>query len=206
MKIRLLSDLHEEFATRVGGPLTFEPMAVDVTILAGDIGNGVGALEVALRPCFANTTVILVLGNHEYYGGVVPEGMMDYELIETEPGIKLTAADTVQMHSQARQFIEQVVRAKPTGSQCVVVSHHAPHPLSIASRFTGNTINPAFVSDLTGLMQGVDLWVHGHTHDGFDYSVNGTRVVANPAGYRKKRGNEWTFENANFAQSMLIML
>lgn len=26
------------------------------------------------------------------------------------------------------------------------------------------------------------LWIHGHTHDGFDYHVNGTRVVCNPRG------------------------
>lgn len=26
------------------------------------------------------------------------------------------------------------------------------------------------------------LWIHGHTHDGFDYHVNGTRVVRNPRG------------------------
>ena len=28
------------------------------------------------------------------------------------------------------------------------------------------------------------LWIHGHTHDSFDYVVNGTRVVCNPRGIR----------------------
>jgi hypothetical protein len=27
------------------------------------------------------------------------------------------------------------------------------------------------------------LWIHGHTHDSFDYVVRGTRIVANPRGY-----------------------
>jgi hypothetical protein len=27
------------------------------------------------------------------------------------------------------------------------------------------------------------LWIHGHTHESFDYVVNGTRVVCNPRGY-----------------------
>jgi hypothetical protein len=27
------------------------------------------------------------------------------------------------------------------------------------------------------------LWIHGHTHDSFDYVCNGTRVVCNPRGY-----------------------
>ena len=31
----------------------------------------------------------------------------------------------------------------------------------------------------------MQLWVHGHTHDSFDYTVDGTRVVCNPRGYAK---------------------
>jgi hypothetical protein len=34
------------------------------------------------------------------------------------------------------------------------------------------------------------LWVHGHTHDSFDYVVNGTRVVCNPRGYAQYGVNE----------------
>jgi hypothetical protein len=36
----------------------------------------------------------------------------------------------------------------------------------------------------------VQLWVHGHTHDSFDYTLNGTRVVCNPRGYAKGGVNE----------------
>jgi predicted phosphodiesterase len=31
---------------------------------------------------------------------------------------------------------------------------------------------------------GPDLWVHGHTHNSFDYSLGKTRVVVNPYGYK----------------------
>ncbi|MEO8655932.1 MAG: metallophosphoesterase, partial [Ramlibacter sp.] len=40
----------------------------------------------------------------------------------------------------------------------------------------------------------VQLWIHGHTHDSFDYRMNGTRVVCNPRGYAKNGVNE----NARF--------
>jgi hypothetical protein len=30
------------------------------------------------------------------------------------------------------------------------------------------------------------LWIHGHTHDSFDYAVAGTRVICNPKGYRNE--------------------
>ena len=49
-----------------------------------------------------------------------------------------------------------------------------------------------FVSDAAHLIDRsrVQLWVHGHTHDSFDYVVNGTRVVCNPRGYAKNGVNE----------------
>ena len=69
----------------------------------------------------------------------------------------------------------------------VVVTHHAPSPASIHPRFAGSLLNACFVSNAERLMDGarVGLWVHGHTHDSFDYTVNGTRVVCNPRGYAK---------------------
>jgi Icc-related predicted phosphoesterase len=27
------------------------------------------------------------------------------------------------------------------------------------------------------------LWVHGHTHEAFDYRINDTRVIVNPRAY-----------------------
>mgnify|MGYP000882269726 CR=1 FL=1 len=36
----------------------------------------------------------------------------------------------------------------------------------------------------------VQLWIHGHTHDSFDYLVKGTRVLCNPRGYVKEEVNE----------------
>ena len=74
----------------------------------------------------------------------------------------------------------------------VVITHHAPSPRSIHPRFEGSPVNACFVSDLQSLMGGdrVQLWVHGHTHDSFDYEVNGTRVVCNPRGYARGPVNE----------------
>jgi hypothetical protein len=44
----------------------------------------------------------------------------------------------------------------------------------------------------------VALWVHGHTHDSFDYEVNGTRVVCNPRGYARNGINENVGFDPNF--------
>jgi calcineurin-like phosphoesterase family protein len=64
----------------------------------------------------------------------------------------------------------------------VVITHHAPHPGSIAPKFATHPLNPAFVSNLEHLMGRAQLWIHGHTHRAFDYTVRGTRVVCNPRG------------------------
>lgn len=75
--------------------------------------------------------------------------------------------------------------AEPFEGVTVVVTHFAPSPRSIAPRFAGSPLNACFVSDLEALVagSGAALWVHGHTHDSFDYRIGATRVLANPRGY-----------------------
>ncbi|SIS90093.1 metallophosphoesterase [Neptunomonas antarctica] len=74
---------------------------------------------------------------------------------------------------------------EPFAGQTVVITHHSPSINSIHPRFASSPLNPCFVSDAEWLVDGQrsDLWIHGHTHDSFDYYVNGTRVVCNPRGY-----------------------
>lgn len=74
----------------------------------------------------------------------------------------------------------------------VVITHHAPSPKSIHPRFAGSPLNACFVSDAERLLDGrrARLWIHGHTHDSFDYRVNGTRVLCNPRGYASDGVNE----------------
>lgn len=68
----------------------------------------------------------------------------------------------------------------------IVVTHHTPSPLSVPPRFYGSPINPFFC--VPAMHQLIEerkpaLWLHGHTHDVFDYRIGPTRVVCNPAGY-----------------------
>lgn len=82
--------------------------------------------------------------------------------------------------------------AQPHPGPTVVITHHAPSLQSVHPRFSGSPLNGCFVSDLQHLMEGqrVQLWIHGHTHDSFDYTLHGTRVVCNPRGYAKDGLNE----------------
>jgi predicted phosphodiesterase len=80
----------------------------------------------------------------------------------------------------------------PHDGPTVVISHHAPSRRSIHPRFAESLLNTCFVSDAEHLLgEGrATLWIHGHTHDSFDYVLNGTRVICNPRGYAKGGVNE----------------
>lgn len=95
--------------------------------------------------------------------------------------------------------------AEPHNGPTVVITHHAPSPRSIHPRFADSLLNPCFVSNAEHLVDGnrVQLWVHGHTHDSFDYNLNGTRVVCNPRGYASGVINENAQFNANFMVSLI---
>lgn len=63
MKIRLFSDLHLEFATFVP-----PPAQADLVVLAGDIDVGPASGILWARYYFPDTPVLIVCGNHEFYG------------------------------------------------------------------------------------------------------------------------------------------
>jgi predicted phosphodiesterase len=90
----------------------------------------------------------------------------------------------LRLHERSRGWLREQLSERLDGPT-VVITHHAPSPRSVHPRFASSPINPCFVSDLEDLMNGehVPLWIHGHTHDSFDYAVGGTRVVCNPRGY-----------------------
>jgi predicted phosphodiesterase len=90
--------------------------------------------------------------------------------------------------------------AEPFPGQTVVITHHAPSRKSIHPRFADSLLNACFASDAEHLVDGkrACLWIHGHTHDSFDYMLNGTRVVCNPRGYATKCMSENPLFDANF--------
>lgn len=127
--------------------------------------------------------------------------MRDFKLIRADeaPDRTLTPDDTVALFKQHAAWLESRL-SRPHDGPTVVITHHAPSRQSIHPRFAGSPLNACFVSDLERLMDGqrVQLWVHGHTHDSFDYVLKGTRVVCNPRGYAKDGVNENPLFDSNF--------
>ncbi len=110
--------------------------------------------------------------------------MPDYRAIHASRGEPFTPQRALDLHRRNLAWLRGQL-GKSLGHRNIVVSHHAPSPRSIASQYHGNSLNPAFVTDLEDLIDSneIALWVHGHTHTAFDYNIAGTRIVCNPRGY-----------------------
>jgi predicted phosphodiesterase len=121
--------------------------------------------------------------------------------VSDEPPIALAPEDSVALFDGHSRWLEQKL-AEHFAGPTVVITHHAPSRRSIHPRFANSLLNACFVSDLEHMLDGnrVRLWIHGHTHDSFDYVVNGTRIVCNPRGYAK----DGVDENTRFDADLCI--
>lgn len=117
--------------------------------------------------------------------------MSDFKKIRDEGYSRLRPHTLVRHHAASRAFLHAALHSgqdQPT----VVISHHAPSELSIAERYrdASDHLSAAYASRLEHMMgPPAVLWVHGHTHDSFDYDIAGTRVMCNPRGYHGNRTN-----------------
>jgi len=105
----------------------------------------------------------------------------DYQLIRNRAR-NFSPEDAIALCGRHRSWLAAKL-AEPFSGKTAVITHFAPHPLSIAPAYVGHPGNPAFVLDLSEIMGQAALWVHGHTHTFFDYAMRGTRVICNPRGY-----------------------
>jgi len=236
--IQVLSDLHFD-----AGPCAMPRLApgADVVVVAGDTCQGAEKAFAFLRAAFPLPfPLVVVLGNHEYYGRAIGDELRRARAIAPDYGVTLLEDGTAEilgvrfvggtlwtdyrldgpgwqvaameaaaagmsdharisvsryggrftpraaraMHRVTRTYIGKVL-CEPFDGPTVVVTHHAPSGRSLDPRFEGDLLNSAFASrlDRTVAASGAALWVHGHTHHSCDYSVGGTRVLANPHGY-----------------------
>lgn len=105
-------------------------------------------------------------------------------------------------HLESRAWLEQKL-LEPVDIETVVVTHHCPSAHSVPDRYRQMLGNAGFTSHLDDLMRHPKVWVHGHTHDGYDYvHPNGARVACNPRGYSSRHGSG--HENGSFDPGLTI--
>ena len=137
-------------------------------------------------------------GSGGHLGQQVKHGLNDFRMIHdvAENG------DGVWWGQKAKCFIDGRLyfhRANNPDMKRVVITHHFPHHRSIMPAFVGSALNVCFYNAWEDLIKEYrpELWIHGHTHGGFDYVVKDndghphedivddrvTRIVCNPQGY-----------------------
>jgi predicted phosphodiesterase len=196
---------------------TYFPANVPVAVIAGNHEFFHGEVESVIELCGAEagtTKNVFFLENDEVVlpldGGTVRVlGCVlwtDYQLLDDEEGAfdlaasrlpdfrliryrqgALTPEITAGLHFQSREWLRARLHDKFDG-KTIVLTHHAPSPMSQHPAFLGDALSPAYVSDLRNVILDYqpDLWVHGHTHWAVDYRHGRTRVYSNQLGFPKQ--------------------
>lgn len=117
---------------------------------------------------------------------------------------RLRPRDLLEVHRRERAQIEQSLSVTFSG-RTVVVTHHAPHPFSLAKARVRGLSDASWASDLTSMIETYRpvLWIHGHVHESRDYCVGDTRIVCNPRGYASSAQNG-TAGNPSFVPDLVV--
>jgi predicted phosphodiesterase len=133
---------------------------------------------------------------YPHSGGIQPldDAISDFSEIEDVRRLLPAVAPA------SARFLSETVRPSD-----IVVTHHMPHPRSIARRFARSRINDYFLHDMSPVVEqgGATLWIHGHTHTSCDYTAGATRVLCNPFGYARHIAGE---PNADYRSDLDLVV
>lgn len=113
-----------------------------------------------------------------------------------ERDARFTPEDAVVDHRAMLDYIQTVIEGK-NDKKFVIVGHHAPSKSSTHPRYKDEQVmNGGYSSELSEYILDhpqIKAWVHGHTHEDFDYMIGSTRIVCNPRGYinYEHRADNW---------------
>lgn len=113
----------------------------------------------------------------------------DFSCMFPSTGGSWTVERMLEQFERAYRFLEAGLsdEVSEDGRRRVVVTHFAPHRQSISEQWRSDDLTAYFVNHLPELVERADLWLHGHTHEAFDYQVGSEphlgRVICHPRGY-----------------------
>lgn len=222
-KFGIISDLHMEFDGR-GIPFSLNILPDVFYLCAGDVYPHKDVRQKFFDKFQGK--IFHVEGNHDFYGSSFTENLQPRALKTAEvDGLKIAGAtlwtdlsDIWDWRIYQRYLVDaQHIRDLTydnyndahkmhlehlLGSGAdIIVSHHCPSRFSIHPKFKNEVSNASFTTDLTDIILKMDkppkLWVHGHTHEEFEYDIGTTRVICHPRGYPGER-KEYQHYSAKF--------
>ncbi|MFM0553578.1 metallophosphoesterase, partial [Paraburkholderia sediminicola] len=82
--------------------------------------------------------------------------------------VRFSPWDALHEHQNATRWLEGRL-LKPFPGKTVVVTHHAPHSLSLSTKRRPSYSDATYASNLPRLLRWSDVWIHGHIHKSVDY-------------------------------------
>ena len=219
MKIGIMSDLHMYKTVKTEEtPWDFEPEADVFYICAGDICEDVDARARFNQKHYDH--MLSINGNHDYFHTTFSDAKYHTILREVN-GVRIAAAtlwtdlsDNLSWFYYKKGLIDCAYISDLTYELMVethemhkhflfgmdadiIVSHHAPTRKSVHEKYHNDPYNVCFANDLEkqilNMKKPPKLWIHGHTHDDFDYMIGDTRVICHPRGYKNERDDYWRY-------------
>lgn len=145
-----------------------------------------------------------LFGNPELAMRRAAEDLNDYRKIRKRRYVeRLRPHDTLVRHLVSRRFIAQATR-EAQADRVVVVTHHGCVRQAVKRGAETDILSAAYTSDCSELLNHVDVWIHGHTHETRDFTLAQTRIVTNAKGYGpwKPRNPRW--DNPQFDPQYVI--
>lgn len=108
----------------------------------------------------------------------------DYRLIRKYDNQIITPENVANVYDKSKAYLFNHMSSTKTN---IVITHTAPSSLSIPEKyFAEYEISGGYISNLEDdiLKNNIKLWIHGHTHESFNYYIGNTRVICNPYGYK----------------------
>ncbi|QYJ95698.1 metallophosphoesterase [Shewanella spartinae] len=134
-----------------------------------------------------------IFGDARISGYQCQQRMTDYKKIRKEPSYsKLRSIDVAEIHNRSLMWLSDSLK-NSTSNVNVVVTHHAPHMLSVPEYYKADILCAAYASDLMAFIQEhkPDYWLHGHLHNSANYHIESCNVLCNPKGYKGEENEEF---------------
>lgn len=97
---------------------------------------------------------------------------------------RLYPNDINKLHQKTVEYIKKA-KTEFDGYKKILITHHPLTPLSLDPKFSDDEdqTNQFYSSNLTELLDGFDVYIHGHVHLELQYKVYGCEVLCYPYGY-----------------------
>lgn len=128
----------------------------------------------------------------------------DYHLIRDDEYRKINSRFTSTLHLEDVDFLKKHLDDVCSGDfKTIVLTHHASYIQGTSDpKYVGKKTNTAFATNLESLFKNVDVWISGHTHWNYDFTVSSgpgssgksTRLISNQYGYSMAERARFNFE------------